>query len=122
MTDPSKPASDLQEWANQARRGVEALDQVAREHRWPMPERWRTGRRKARNIYLQSGPEPTDEDPQIGCMDTAEYGEQVVSAVNAVTRIEEWIDSDVVTAKSSFGDGYREAMRDISDILRGSDA
>lgn len=44
--------------------------------------KWRTGRRKARNIYLQPGPTPTDEDPQIGCMDTGEYGELVVAAVN----------------------------------------
>lgn len=35
----------------------------------------------------------------------------------AVARIREWAESDVVTASTSFGDGYREALRDIRDML-----
>jgi hypothetical protein len=40
-------------------------------------------------------------------------------ALKRLARIEEWANSDVVTAKSSFGDGYREAMRDIRDLIKG---
>lgn len=36
-------------------------------------------------------------------------------------RINEWANGDVVTAKSSFGDGYREAMRDIRDLIKGGE-
>lgn len=36
-----------------------------------------------------------------------------------IKRLTDWSTSDVVTAKSSFGDGYREAMRDIRDLIQG---
>ncbi|MGW9058875.1 hypothetical protein [Streptomyces sp. NPDC055733] len=34
-------------------------------------------------------------------------------------RVREWVTSDVVTARSEFGNGYREAQRDIRDLLHG---
>ena len=37
----------------------------------------------------------------------------------ALARVHEWVTSDVVTARSEFGDGYREAQRDIRDLLDG---
>jgi hypothetical protein len=35
----------------------------------------------------------------------------------ALDRIGEWANGDVVTARNEFGNGYREAMRDIRDLL-----
>lgn len=43
----------------------------------------RQGRKVGRTIYLQEGPEPSDDDPLIGCVDTPEFGALVVEAVNA---------------------------------------
>ncbi len=40
--------------------------------------RWRTGRKVGRTIYAQLGPEPSDDDPIIGMMDTPELAEQAV--------------------------------------------
>lgn len=40
-------------------------------------------------------------------------------AVDRLDRIREWVTSDVVTARTGFGDGYREAQRDIRDLLDG---
>lgn len=37
----------------------------------------------------------------------------------ALGRVREWVTSDVVTATSEFGNGYREAQRDIRDLLDG---
>lgn len=48
---------------------------------------WRTGRKVSRHLYLQHGPEPSDADPPIGTLDTAELAAQAVEAVNAITRI-----------------------------------
>lgn len=36
-----------------------------------------------------------------------------------IARVDEWANSDVVTAKSSFADGYRECQRDVRDVLKG---
>lgn len=44
---------------------------------------WRTGRKNGRNIYIQHGPEPSDDDKPIGMMDTAALAARVVEAVNA---------------------------------------
>lgn len=45
---------------------------------------------------------------------------QRVEQAEAVTaRVREWVTSDVVTARSEFGNGYREAQRDIRDLLDG---
>ena len=33
---------------------------------------WRQGRRVGRHLYAQLGPEPSDDDPVIGTLDTAE--------------------------------------------------
>jgi hypothetical protein len=35
----------------------------------------------------------------------------------AVARVQAWIASDPVTARSEFGNGYREALRDITDVI-----
>jgi hypothetical protein len=37
----------------------------------------------------------------------------------ALGRVREWVTSDVVTATNEFGNGYREAQRDIRDLLDG---
>jgi hypothetical protein len=34
-----------------------------------------------------------------------------------LARVREWVNSDVVTARNEFGNGYREAQRDIRDLL-----
>lgn len=44
--------------------------------------RWRTGRKVGRTIYAQMGPEPSDDDPLIGVMDTPDLAHLVVRAVN----------------------------------------
>ncbi|MFD8469052.1 hypothetical protein ACFV10_28590 [Streptomyces cyaneofuscatus] len=41
------------------------------------------------------------------------------SEADTLARVSEWVTSDVVTATSGFGDGYREAQRDIRDIIHG---
>jgi hypothetical protein len=43
---------------------------------------WRTGRKIGRTIYLQAGPEPSDEDRLIGVMDTPELAAIAVQSVN----------------------------------------
>jgi hypothetical protein len=45
--------------------------------------RWRQGRRVGRTVYLQAGPEPSDDDLLIGLMDTPALARRVVDAVNA---------------------------------------
>lgn len=44
--------------------------------------RWRTGRKVGRTIYAQQGPEPSDDDPLIGVMDTTALATEAVSAHN----------------------------------------
>ena len=46
------------------------------------PNRMRVGRKVGRTIYEQYGPEPTDDDPLIGVMDTPELAAEVVKSVN----------------------------------------
>jgi hypothetical protein len=41
------------------------------------------------------------------------------AAEERLARVCEWVTSDVVTARTGFGDGYREAQRDIRDLLDG---
>lgn len=53
-----------------------------------MTERWRTGRKVGRTIYMQTGPEPSDEDILIGMMDTASLAQDAVDAVNASTAMQ----------------------------------
>lgn len=43
---------------------------------------WRTGRKVGRTVYAQLGPEPSDDDPLIGCMDTPEIAADAVDAHN----------------------------------------
>lgn len=40
---------------------------------------WRVGRKVGRTIYLQLGPQPSDDDPLIGVMDTPELAAEVVA-------------------------------------------
>jgi hypothetical protein len=49
----------------------------------PMPL-WRVGRKVEKTIYRQVGTEPSDSDPLIGVMFSAEDAAQVVEAVNAM--------------------------------------
>lgn len=39
------------------------------------------------------------------------------AAETTVDRVAQWTRDDVVTAATSFGDGYRECQRDIRDLL-----
>jgi hypothetical protein len=55
---------------------------AARRTFWDAPT-WRTGRKVGRTIYAQMGPEPSDDDPLIGVMDTPDLAALVVLAVNA---------------------------------------
>ncbi len=48
----------------------------------PVSQRWRTGRKVKRTIYVQTGPKPSDEDMLVGVMDTPELARIVVDAVN----------------------------------------
>lgn len=59
-------------------------------------------------------PQPECTDP-IECSHEAALGE----AQARLDKVQRWVASDVVTARTSFGDGYREAQRDISDLLDG---
>jgi hypothetical protein len=43
---------------------------------------WRTGRKVGRTIYAQPGPEPSDDDPLIGVMDTPGLAKAAVRAHN----------------------------------------
>lgn len=43
---------------------------------------WRVGRKVAKNIYAQLGEEPSDDDVDIGRMDTAKLAEAAVEAHN----------------------------------------
>jgi hypothetical protein len=45
---------------------------------------WRTGRKVGRTIYEQTGPEPSDDDPLIGVMDTRQLAAAAVDAHNFV--------------------------------------
>jgi hypothetical protein len=40
-------------------------------------------------------------------------------AEERLARVLRWVTSDVVTAKTEFGNGYRAAQRDIRDLIRG---
>lgn len=37
-----------------------------------------------------------------------------------LARVRAWVTSDVVTARTEFGTGYREAQRDIRDLINGA--
>lgn len=45
--------------------------------------RLRQGRRVGRTLYHQQGPEPSEDDPIIGMVDTPELAATIVAAVNA---------------------------------------
>lgn len=44
---------------------------------------------------------------------------QATADTALIARVREWVTSDVVTARSEFGDGYRAAQRDIRDLIKG---
>lgn len=44
---------------------------------------WRTGRRNSFTIYAQTGPEPSDDDPFLGSLNTPEAAAEAVRAHNA---------------------------------------
>ena len=48
---------------------------------------WRVGRKVGRTVYVQSGPEPSDDDRLIGLMDTPDLARLVVEAVNGTRLI-----------------------------------
>ncbi|TXS21404.1 hypothetical protein EAO71_27275 [Streptomyces sp. ms191] len=55
------------------------------------------------------------------CPQYAAVGQQDATqpTTDAVERVQAWIASDPVTARSEFGNGYREALRDITDVING---
>ncbi|MFF7187715.1 hypothetical protein ACFZAR_21265 [Streptomyces sp. NPDC008222] len=56
-----------------------------------------------------------DEDPEA-TLNTLSPAERLKTA-GAVARIRAWIASEPVTADTGFGDGYREALRDIQVLI-----
>jgi hypothetical protein len=44
---------------------------------------WRQGRRVGRHLYAQLGPVPSDDDPVIGTLDTAELAAEACESHNA---------------------------------------
>lgn len=52
-----------------------------------MSDRLRVGRKVGRTIYRQLGPEPSDEDPLIGVMDTVEDAIRVVAAARILDEV-----------------------------------
>lgn len=44
---------------------------------------WRQSRGSGRDVYAQRGPVPSDSDPAVGTLATAEVAEEVVEAHNA---------------------------------------
>ena len=52
-----------------------------------MADRWRTGRKVGRTIYVQVGDDPSDGDHLIGVMDTPELAQEAVDGVNAIKLI-----------------------------------
>ena len=44
---------------------------------------WRQGRHQGRHLYAQLGPEPSDDDPLVGTLDTAELAAEACEAHNA---------------------------------------
>ena len=48
---------------------------------WPTAK-LRQGRRVGRTLYHQQGPEPSEDDPIIGMVDTPELAATIVAAVN----------------------------------------
>lgn len=43
--------------------------------------------------------------------------ERINAELGALQRVREWTSSKPVTARNEFGDGYREALRDVRDLL-----
>ena len=48
---------------------------------------------------------------------TSDQLDELRRAGEAVNRIRDWIAGQPVTAANEFGNGYREALRDIHDLL-----
>ena len=55
-------------------------------------ERWRVGRKLGRTLYAQQGPEPGDDDPFLGLMETPELAAEVVALRAKAARYEEALD------------------------------
>jgi hypothetical protein len=55
----------------------------------------------------------------LGSVRHLKHFERVEQAEARLSRIREWVTSNVVTARNEFGSGYREAQRDIRDLLDG---
>lgn len=49
---------------------------------YPLENYWRVGRKVGRTIYAQLGPEPSDDDPLIGVMDTRGIAQAAVEGHN----------------------------------------
>lgn len=44
---------------------------------------WRQGRHQGRHVYAQLGPSPSDDDPVVGTLDTAELAGEACESHNA---------------------------------------
>jgi len=65
---------------------LDAYDLAQKQHsfsdllpRWPL---LRQGRRVGQHLYVQTGPEPSDDDPPIGSVFTPEWAAALVKAYN----------------------------------------
>lgn len=82
------------------------------------------GANEARGSVAVS-PDPAEEQPDNetpGGLKRAHVAlaEQAGRDQAVLARVGEWVTSDVVTARNEFGNGYREAQRDIRDLLGGT--
>lgn len=48
---------------------------------------------------------------------TSDQLEELQRAAQALNRVRAWIAGEPVAARSEFGRGYREALRDIADVI-----
>jgi hypothetical protein len=79
--------------------------------------RWRQGRKVGRTLYAQLGPEPSDNDPLIGVLDTPELAEQVVRDRENARHLAAALDAlNIITKK---GEKYWNApvMNDVPEEL-----
>jgi hypothetical protein len=67
-----------------------------------MPADWRPSYLEEADAVLAVLPAPADR-----------------AAEERLSRVHEWVTSEVVTAQTEFGNGYRAAQRDIRDLIKG---
>lgn len=56
----------------------------------------------------------------LGSVRHLKHFDRVEQAEARLDKVRDWVTGDVVTARNEFGNGYREAQRDIRDLLEGA--